>query len=490
VKRARGSLFWTIAGVFLLTIIVGTLVQVLVAVAVLQPLEARDARARAELAASSAAAAIAGARGPLRPDTLLARYREALGPGPPAFVVYRAEDGRAWTDRPIRSGALARFIGVPVARDTFPGRPGRGSRWNRFEILARRPVLRGTLPPGEILVVRPERPPGLTGLPESRASLLFMPIAVLASVVTGLVMMRVLVRRLRALELLAARVTEGDLSVRIQDRSGDEIGRLAERLDQMTERLSEARDRLETTERQRRQLFADITHELATPLTSIRGYAETLLDPKVTVSPSERTRYVHGVLDEARRLDRLIRDLFELARLEAGATPLAKERLDWVALCRNTVERFAPRFRDAGLRLSWATSTAEAWIEADGHRIEEVLDNLLVNALRYVPRGGTVELGLSRPPEAAGRYRLTVSDDGRGLTPEELPHVFERFYRGSGAREGGGSGLGLAIVKEIVERHGGAARARGRMPHGLSIEIELPASSAGPIASLTIRSSA
>src|SRR5207253_4948415 len=111
------------------------------------------------------------------------------------FFVYRAEDGRAWTDRPIRSGALARFIGVPVARDTFPGRPGHGPRWDRFEVLARRPVGRGSLPPGEILVVRPERPPGLTGLPESRASLLFMPIAVLASVVTGLVMMRVLVRR-------------------------------------------------------------------------------------------------------------------------------------------------------------------------------------------------------------------------------------------------------------------------------------------------------
>src|SRR5207245_10875504 len=132
--------------------------------------------------------------------------------------------------------------------------------------------------------------------------------------------------------------------------------------------------------RQRRQRFADITHELVTPLTSIRGYAETLLDPHVTVSAPERSRYVHGVLDEARRLDRLIRDLFELARLEAGATPLVKERLDWAALCRNTIARFEPRFRGAGLKAVWGDSLEEAWIEADGHRIEEVLDNLLVNA--------------------------------------------------------------------------------------------------------------
>ena len=474
-RRPRGSLFWTIAGIFLLAVVVGTLVQVLVAVAVLRPLEAREARARAELAASGAAAELAAAPATLPIDTLLARHRNAFGPGPPVFLVYRARDGRVWTDRPIRSGALARFVGAPVTRDTFPDRPRHGPRWDRFEILARRPVLLAGVPAGEILVVRPEWPHGVTALPESRASLLFLPFAVLASVVAGLVMMRMLVRRLRALEVFAARVTEGDLSVRIQDPTGDEIGRLAGRLDHMAERLAEARAQLESTERQRRQLFADITHELATPLTSIRGYAETLLDPQVTVSTSERTRYVRGVLEEARRLDRLIRDLFELARLEAGATPLAKERLDWAALCRNTIERFEPRFRNAGLRLAWTPSLPEAWIEADGHHIEEVLDNLLVNALRYVPHGGTVELSLVRAPASAGRLRLTVGDDGPGIAPEDLPHVFERFYRGAGARDGGGSGLGLAIVREIVERHDGTVRARGRRPRGLSIEIELPA---------------
>jgi len=281
-----------------------------------------------------------------------------------------------------------------------------------------------------------------------------------------------------AMETLAARVAEGDLSVRIADRSGDEIGRLAERLDRMTERLADARARVEESDRQRRQLFADITHELATPLTSIRGYAETLLDPQVSVSGDERGRFVRGVLEEARRLDRLIRDLFDLARLEAGATQLLRERLDWVALCRNTAQRFATRFADAGLRMEWDQTVPEAWIEADGHRMEQVLENLLGNALRYVPTGGRVGLSLTST-NGAGTFRLRVDDDGPGLSDEELSHVFERFYRAAGARgsasrDGGGSGLGLAIVREIVERHGGSVRAEASLPHGLAITIELP----------------
>jgi two-component system sensor histidine kinase ResE len=246
----------------------------------------------------------------------------------------------------------------------------------------------------------------------------------------------------------------------------------------MAESLSEARAKVEESDRQRRQLFADITHELATPLTSIRGYAETLLDPTVSVSGDERGRFVRGVLEEARRLDRLIRDLFDLARLEAGATQLQRERLDWVELCRNTANRFSTRFADAGLRIEWGETIPEAWIVADGHRMEQVLENLLGNALRYVPTGGHVGLSLTST-NGAGTYRLRVNDDGPGLSDEELSHVFERFYRapgarGSASRDGGGSGLGLAIVREIVERHGGSVRAEASLPHGLAITIELP----------------
>ncbi|HEY6867398.1 MAG TPA: ATP-binding protein [Candidatus Eisenbacteria bacterium] len=480
-RRGR-SLFWTIAGLFLLTLVLGTLAQALMTIAVLHPLEDRDARARAELVATSLAAEIAAAPHPPRGGELEAlreAHRGDLGPRPP-WAVWRPREGAIVTAPTGREAVLDHLLtGAPLP-DSLARPVGGREPPLKVEVVARRSVVRGSDVLGEVLLVRPVRPRPGPAEPLTRTSLLFLPIAMLASAFAGLAVVRLLVRRLRALGILAARVTEGDLGVRIADTSGDEIGQLAEQLDQMTERLARARDQVEHTERQRRQLFADITHELATPLTSIRGYAETMVNPGVPLSDDERQRYLRGVMDESRRLDRMIRDLFELARLEAGASPLATEPLDWAALCQNTLERFQPRFRDARLRLVWRQSLDEAWIEADGHRMEEVLENLLANALRYVPEGGTVELALERAPGRDGAYALSVSDDGPGLPAEELPHVFERFYRGADARAGGaarddgGSGLGLAIVREIIERHGGTVRAESRVPRGLSIVVELP----------------
>jgi len=481
VSRRRGSLFWTISGLFLLAIALGTLVQVVVALAVLRPLQAHEVRSRAELAASGLAAELAAAPEPLGAralHALLEKHRAALGRGP-GFLAFRDTLGRIAADPPNRGHFIERVLARP-GPEPPAGAPDRPRLRARPDVVVRRPVLRGAVTLGEAIVVRPLWPYGPDFL-EPRTALLFLPVAVIASFVVALFVVRMLVRRLRAMELLAARVAAGDLTARIGDAGGDEIGRVAARLDWMTERLAEARERLERNERQRRQLFADITHELATPLTSIRGYAETLQDPAVPVSEEERARYLRGVLEEARRLDRLIRDLFELARLEAGATELLLEPLDWAALCRNTSERFVPRFRDAGLLLRWATPALEAWVHGDGHRLEQVLENLLANALRYVPAGGTVELSLGRPPGRPDRLRLTVSDDGPGLPEGELTHVFERFYRAAGSRgsaaprDGGGSGLGLAIVREIVERHGGTVSAERRAPHGLAIVVELPA---------------
>jgi two-component system sensor histidine kinase BaeS len=343
----------------------------------------------------------------------------------------------------------------------------------RMEALARRTVLREGAAVGEVVAIGPVGGPGRRWLPEARAMLLFLPFAVLAAGVAGLLMVRILVRRLRALERLADRVTEGDLGARVEAGGLDEIGRLEERFNRMTARLAAAREELGRAESQRSRLLADITHELSTPLTSIRGYVETLLDPAVPTSPEERAGYLRDVREEALRLDLLIQDLFDLVRLEAGASALAPVHLDWAALCRHTTRRFEPRFREAGLALRWEREPGEAWVRADGRRMEQVAENLLVNALRYVPVGGTVVLSLDRV--AGDRFRLTVADDGPGIAPEDLPHVFERFYRADAVRSSGGSGLGLAIVREIVQRHGGQARAERAQPHGARFVVELPA---------------
>ncbi len=482
--RKRGkSLFWTIAGMFFLTTLLGSLLQILVAVAVLRPLETREARSRAELAASGVAAEIAALPLPLtapRVETVLERHRDRLG-FRGSVIAYRGADGLyvAEPSPPARYRSSGSMGSGESGDSSAAGGQGEDRGPSRFETLAQRPVKRGDATIGEVSVRR-RLPRGGWGYWETRTALLFVPFAVLASALAGLVIVRLLVRRLRALELLAARIAEGDLTVRSGDRSGDEIGRLAEQLDRMTERIAEARASLEENERQRRQLFADITHELATPLTSIRGYAETLLDPAVAVTTEERSRYMRGLLEEAARLDRLISDLFELARLEAGASALQPERLDWAALGRHTAERFQPRFRDAGLTLTWREPAEPAWIQADGRRMEQVLENLLTNALRYVPRGGRVEVSLSPSARPGGRHALHVADDGPGIPAGDMGHVFERFYRAVGPgrsrpADGKGSGLGLAIVKEIVERHGGTVRAESNAPHGLRITVELPA---------------
>lgn len=484
-RKPRRSLFWTIAGMFLLTVVVGTLIQAFVALAVLRPLEVREARSRSELISSNVAAEIAALRGPLSEaavDTILVRHRARLGPRG-GWLVFRGADETIVADPPASPRLRATLSGGETTPDAPSGRPRSDPR-SRFETIARHPVVRGAQEIGEVLVLRPMWSRGGRN-PLARTSLLFVPVAVIASAIAGLVIVRLLVRRLRSLEALASRVAEGDLSVRIADTSGDEIGRLAEQLNRMTEGLAKARASLEENDRQRRQLFADITHELATPLTSIRGYAETMLDPEVSVSSEERARYLRGVLEEANRLDHLTRDLFELARLEADASPLVKERLDWAALCQHTTERFERRFREAGLRLVWQGTSNGAWIEADGRRMEQVLENLLSNTLRYVPAGGVIEVSLEQIPEQTfergDRFRLIVSDNGPGLSAEERVMVFERFYRGAGtgapaaSQDVVGSGLGLAIVREIVERHGGSVRADENTPHGLTIVVELPA---------------
>ncbi|MGH7741459.1 MAG: sensor histidine kinase [Candidatus Eiseniibacteriota bacterium] len=474
----RRSLFWTIAGLLLVTLALGTLLQALVAESVLRPLEMREWHSRGEAVATQLAAELARDGTRLEPamlDSALIRRRLEFGERAP-WILLRADSTVIASAPHGRVGALRPTSSEGLMMLSLPSGDSR-----RLEVLARKAVARGSAASEELLIVRPVFPQPAPGELAMRITLLFLPIGLLASVAAGLVMLRLLVRRLRGLESLAARVTAGDLSVRVADASGDEIGRLAEQLDHMTASLGAARAQIEATARQRRQLFANITHELATPLTSIRGYAETMLDPGVEVSEVERTRYMRGVLEESRRLDRLIHDLFDLARLEAGAAPLELERLDWVALCRNTIQRFERRFAEAGLRLRWDQRVSEAWVQADGHRLEEVLENLLSNALRYVPDGGSVDLWLDHAAGDAKRFQLGASDDGPGVAPEELEHVFDRFYRGAGARvaggsrDGGGSGLGLAIVREIIERHGGTVRAERRSPSGLTLLIEIPA---------------
>lgn len=538
------SLYWTLAGAFLLVLLLAIVLQGLVVLFVVEPVARRWTEERGRRAASEAAASLSQLfeempeiwTSPLLwsevdrealEERVRQRLRQSVAGSSQMHLVFRGErptsDGtRPWmvADHEMSRG-MGRFLrgtlDTPAfaprgpsprlgrelepqtsepSRDGGPARDGStraGPTHRGIRVLGRSAVTAHGGSLGEVVAIHLDR--GLLGWPLAtpRPVLLFLPVALVLAGGAGLVLFRALVRRLRELEQLAARVAEGDLDARVENPGSDEIGRLGGQLNMMTERLSHARHSLEDADRQRRQLLADISHELATPLTSIRGFAETLQSGDVQLSDDERSAYLQGMLEASRRLDALIKDVLDLTRLEGGAIRLELERLDWRELCRNTVVRFRDRFESAGLALEWidagprrsndmkvddphAAETVPMWVEADGRRLEQVLENLLVNAMRYVPAGGRVEvsMGVAEVPGAL-RYALQVSDDGPGFPSHALPHVFERFYRGDPARTDGGTGLGLAIVREIVMRHGGEVAAANRTEGGAVLTVRMPA---------------
>lgn len=226
-------------------------------------------------------------------------------------------------------------------------------------------------------------------------------------------------------------------------------------------------------EQVRSDFIANVSHELRTPVTAIRGFAETLLEHRPD-NPETLRSFVVLINREAERLGKLVEDLLELVRLEAKQVSLAREEIDLRQLVRDAVERFRTRAAERGIGLDLALPEQPVYCSADAGRMEQVLANLLDNALKFTAEGGRVEVAVGRQED--GDARLTVSDTGVGMKPEELDRVFERFYRGDRgqARYSPGTGLGLAIVREIVGAHGGRVEVESVPGRGSSFTVIMP----------------
>ena len=219
-------------------------------------------------------------------------------------------------------------------------------------------------------------------------------------------------------------------------------------------------------------MIADVSHELKTPLTSMRGYLETLRMPDVALPASDRARYLDTIEHETQRLERIVADLLDLARLEGGGGTLDCRVFATERVFRHVTNRYEREAKERDVELVADVDSSGDQVFGDPDRLEQVIDNLVANALRHTPPGGTIEL---RAGGGNNEAWISITDSGSGIAAEHLPHIFDRFYKVDVSRVAGsaGSGLGLSIAKAIVERHGGSIRASSR-PGRTQFLIVLP----------------
>jgi signal transduction histidine kinase len=283
-------------------------------------------------------------------------------------------------------------------------------------------------------------------------------VAGIVALVLGTLLAWQLTAPLRSLTNAAHDLAEGGVT-QVQVRSRDEIGELAQAFNDMAQSLSRQ-------EALRRNLMADIAHELRTPLTIIRGDLEALLDGVFEPSPQA----LASLQEETLLLSRLVDDLRALAQAEAGQLKLDREPTDLATLLQAVVDSFALQAQSQGQSLSLDVSPNLPVVDADPQRVRQVVANLVSNALRHAPESGQVVVA-ARPQD--GVAQVSVADDGPGIAPADLPHVFDRFWQGGPGRAGG-SGLGLAIARELVRAHGGRIWVESAPGQGSTFLFTLP----------------
>lgn len=291
---------------------------------------------------------------------------------------------------------------------------------------------------------------------------IFFAFVIIMTVLAAIVYLRRMSLPLDDLLNASNQVAGGDYSARVEERGPREVRSMARAFNSMTERL-------QVNDRQRRAMLADITHELRTPLTIIQGNVEGILDG---MYPADGAR-LKSIVEETQVLARLVDDLRTLSMAESGALQLKREPTDLPGLIREAAAAFERQADEAGVRIETSLPQNEWSLELDPERIRQVLTNLITNALRYTPRGEPVKISLTESADGPGRgARITVEDRGPGIAAEDLPHIFDRFYKSADSR---GMGLGLSIAEYIVEAHGGQIKAESEVGRGTKISFVLPA---------------
>jgi signal transduction histidine kinase len=311
-----------------------------------------------------------------------------------------------------------------------------------------------------------------------RMALYALGAAAVAGVLAGLWILRVVTRRLRHLDRAMTAFEAAGFShftppAGVDTTSGDELGRLGRTFSRMAERITSQVGTLKQTDALRRELVANVSHDLRTPIASLQGYLETLLIKEDVLSVEERRQYLGIALRHSERLGKLVAELFELAKLDSGHTELHREAFAPGELVQDVVLKYQLPAQREGVSIEARIPPDLPFVNADIGLIERVLENLLDNAIRHTPYGGRVAVSLAAD---AGRVAVQVTDTGCGIPAEELPYVFDRFYqvKKSEREASGGVGLGLAIAKRILDLHASTIAVASSPQSGTRFDFALP----------------
>jgi signal transduction histidine kinase len=364
-----------------------------------------------------------------------------------------------WLGETVQSVRLTKPTSIVVS----------GQEVGKLYLLSSGMVIVQFIPPGGALSGQPPSSPEQRYLSHVNTSLIIAGVVGAAvAILLGLFLTRQFTKPIRALKRGAARIAGGDLAYRVEVKSKDEFGELATSFNSMAATL-------DSSEQSRRRLFADIAHELRTPLSVIGGTVDAMLDGVYEPNPDNLT----SIKEETEVLTRLVAELRDLTLAESGHLKLEVEPTNLAELVQRRVSQAEVIAQGKNISLKTDITERLPEIEADGRRIEQVVANLLDNALNHTPQGGTVTIAVS--PGKDG-ILVSVSDTGEGIPPEHLPYIFERFYRVDDARsrKTGGAGLGLAIAKQMVELHGGRIWVESEAGKGSKFSFTLPGTQQRP----------
>ena len=282
------------------------------------------------------------------------------------------------------------------------------------------------------------------------------------SLVFGILISRWMTTSLDELAAATYDIGAGKLDRRVEERGTAEVKLLAQSFNRMVDKLHHA-------EQLRRGLVADVAHELRTPITALQANLYAILDDAYPMTKTE----IAGLYEQTRTLSRLVNDLHEIAQAEAKQLPLNCQSTDLGSIIEEIAAPFSVVAESKAITFDVQVEPALPPVLADQHRITQVINNLLSNALRHTPEGGTIRIAVGK---ADTQLSITISDTGEGIAPEHLPHIFDRFYRADAgrSRDAGGTGLGLAIVKAIINAHGGQVSASSSVGTGTCLQVSLP----------------